>query len=36
MKILYGVNNNKIDEIISSDKMGDFMGYLMLINSKQK
>ena len=27
---------NKIDEIISSDKMGDFMGYLILINSKQK
>ena len=27
---------SKIDEIISSDKMGDFMGYLILINSKQK
>jgi len=27
---------NKIDEIISSDKMGDFIGYLILINSKQK
>jgi hypothetical protein len=27
---------NKIDEIISSDKIGDFMGYLILINSKQK
>ena len=27
---------NKIDEIISSDKMGDFMGYLILINSKLK
>lgn len=27
---------NKIDGIISSDKMGDFMGYLILINSKQK
>ncbi len=27
---------NKIDEIISSDKMGVFMGYLILINSKQK
>lgn len=27
---------NKIDVIISSDKMGDFMGYLILINSKQK
>ena len=27
---------NKIDDVISSDKMGDFMGYLILINSKQK
>jgi hypothetical protein len=26
---------NKIDEIISSDKMGDFVGYLVLMNSKQ-
>ena len=31
-----GELENKIDEIISSDKMGDFMGYLILINSKQK
>jgi hypothetical protein len=27
---------NKIDEVISSDKMGDFIGYLISINSKQK
>jgi uncharacterized protein YkuJ len=27
---------SKIDGIISSDKMGDFIGYLILINSKQK